>query len=149
MEEEKQLYTIILRHDTSTMWLVNDPILALGEYGVEDDTHKIKRGNGESKWSELTYEDFGLQYIVTFANLGGEVSDNEALQKILDEKVSVKVFDDTNNSVITGIGVIDDSADEDDYIARITRTTKNLQTNATISSNLIVYVYYYPLVHLF
>ena len=138
MEEEKQLYTIILRHDTSTMWLVNDPILALGEYGVEDDTHKIKRGNGESKWSELTYEDFGLQYIVTFANLGGEVSDNEALQKILDEKVSVKVFDDTNNSVITGIGVIDDSADEDDYIARITRTTKNLQTNATISSNLIV-----------
>ena len=33
MEEEK-FYTIILRHDESTKWMINDPILALGEYGV-------------------------------------------------------------------------------------------------------------------
>lgn len=42
MEEENKYYTIILRHDTSTQWTINDPILALGEYGVEDDTHRIK-----------------------------------------------------------------------------------------------------------
>ena len=58
---EEQFYTIVLRHDTSTLWLVNDPILSLGEYGVEDDTHKVKRGDGESKWSELTYEDLFIE----------------------------------------------------------------------------------------
>ena len=48
MEEEK-FYTIILRHDESTKWMINNPILALGEYGVEDDTHRIKRGDRKSK----------------------------------------------------------------------------------------------------
>ena len=90
---EEQFYTIVLRHDTSTMWLVNDPILSLGEYGVEDDTHKVKRGDGESKWSELTYEDFGLQYIVTFANLHGDLKDNETLMTEFDKKLSKNVFD--------------------------------------------------------
>ena len=40
MDEEKVYYTIILRHDTSTNWMMNNPILALSEYGVEDDTHR-------------------------------------------------------------------------------------------------------------
>ena len=36
MEEDKVFYSIILRHDTSTQWMISNPILALGEYGVED-----------------------------------------------------------------------------------------------------------------
>lgn len=57
---ENQLYTIILRHDSSTNWDINDPILAYGEYGVEDDTHRVKRGNGVNNWSQLPYETFGV-----------------------------------------------------------------------------------------
>lgn len=53
--------TIIPRHDISTNWTINDPILTLGEYGVEDDTHRLKRGDGETKWSELPYETFGIE----------------------------------------------------------------------------------------
>lgn len=56
--------TIIPRHDISTNWTLNDPILTLGEYGVEDDTHRIKRGDGTSKWSELPYETFGIDKLV-------------------------------------------------------------------------------------
>ena len=68
MDENKQLYTIIIRHDTSTQWAVNNPILTLGEYAVEDDTHRVKRGDGETEWNDLPYEEFGLVYLVTYAN---------------------------------------------------------------------------------
>ena len=85
--EENQLYTIILRHDTSSQWMVNDPVLALGEYGVEDDTHRVKRGDGQSKWSELTYDTFGLEYMLTFENIQGDITDNEKLQQALDDKL--------------------------------------------------------------
>ena len=135
MEEEKQNYTIILRHDTSTMWLVNDPILALGEYGVEDDTHKVKRGNGESKWSELTYEDFGLQYIVTYKNLSGEISDNEALTNMFNSKLSINVFDDVAGMIVSDLKV---NTTEVEGIAQITKTSKNIQTNTTSTNNLLV-----------
>ena len=135
MEEEKQNYTIILRHDTSTMWLVNDPILALGEYGVEDDTHKVKRGNGESKWSELTYEDFGLQYIVTYANLSGEITDNEALTNMFNSKLSISIFNDVNGSVLSNLKV---NTTEVDGIAQVVKTTKNIQTGTTSTSNLTI-----------
>lgn len=57
--------TIIPRHDLSTNWTVNDPILTFGEYGVEDDTHRIKRGDGTTKWSELPYETFGVESLAT------------------------------------------------------------------------------------
>lgn len=57
--------TIIPRHDLSTNWTINDPILTFGEYGVEDDTHRIKRGDGTTKWSELPYETFGVESLAT------------------------------------------------------------------------------------
>ena len=57
---EEQFYTIILRHDTSTNWMINNPVLAFGEYGVEDDTHKVKRGDGVTDWEHLTYDTFGI-----------------------------------------------------------------------------------------
>ena len=132
---EEQFYTIILRHDTSTKWLVNDPILSLGEYGVEDDTHKVKRGDGESKWSELLYEDFGLQYIVTFANLNGELKDNEILTQEFEKKLSKNVFDDVNNSVVVAINITNDS---DETIGKISKTVKEIELGGTTISNLII-----------
>ena len=46
---------IQLRHDTAANWTTVNPILALGEFGVETDTGKIKVGDGASTWSALTY----------------------------------------------------------------------------------------------
>lgn len=135
MEEEKQLYTIILRHDTSTQWMVNDPILSLSEYGVEDDTHKVKRGNGESKWSELPYEDFGLQYIVTFENLNGNIEDNKALSEALNSKISSSVFADINNTVIAGIQLTNG---ENGTLARLLKTTKDVVSGVTTLSNMYI-----------
>lgn len=125
--DEQQYYTIVLRHDTSTQWMVNDPILALGEYGVEDDTHKVKRGDGESKWSELFYEDFGLQYIVTFANLTGDITDNEKLTNKFASKVNIASFSDVNNKVISAIDIVDELG----CVGTIRKVVKDVQLAST------------------
>lgn len=66
------LCVIIPRHDTSSNWSLNDPILSFGEYGVEDDTHRIKRGDGVHKWADLDYESFGLENLI--ATTAAEIS---------------------------------------------------------------------------
>ena len=58
--DEDIKYKIILRHDSSTNWTINNPIMAYGEYAVEDDTHRIKRGDGVTEWVALPYETFGV-----------------------------------------------------------------------------------------
>ena len=134
---EEQFYTIILRHDTSTKWMVNDPILYLGEYGVEDDTHKVKRGDGESKWSELPYEDFGLQYIVTFENLHGELKDNAILTEKFEEKVDKEVFEDVSNTVVSGLVIADENIEEG-KICDVSRITKNVVSGVTARNTIII-----------
>jgi lysophospholipase L1-like esterase len=42
-------------HDTAANWTANDPILRMGEVGIEEDTHRVKRGDGTSTWSALGY----------------------------------------------------------------------------------------------
>lgn len=56
---------LIPRHDTSSNWGINDPVLENGEYGVEDDTHRVKRGDGKTPWTELPYETFGIEKMLT------------------------------------------------------------------------------------
>ncbi len=131
--DDKQFYTIIMRHDTSTQWAVNNPILTYGEYAVEDDTHRVKRGDGETEWNELPYEEFGLVYLVTYKNLSGEVSDNQNLQDALDKKMSIAVFDDVNYAVVSSIDIVA----ENGAIGRLTKITKDIDTAIT-SSNVIL-----------
>ena len=134
MEEDKKVYTIILRHDTSTNWMINNPILTLGEYGVEDDTHRVKRGNGEDSWENLTYEHFGLEYLVSYANLLGDVEDNTALKEALDAKMSTDIFEDTDNTVVVGIK----ARSEDGKIGRFTKTIKNVITKSLNENSLVI-----------
>lgn len=46
---------IILRHDTVANWESFNPVLALGEVGIETDTLSMKVGNGTSTWADLAY----------------------------------------------------------------------------------------------
>ena len=50
---------IQLRNDTASNWSLVNPILAQGEVGVENDTLKLKVGNGVSTWNGLNYYTFG------------------------------------------------------------------------------------------
>jgi len=51
--------TIKLRRGTASDWTTTDPVLALGEVGIETDTRKLKVGDGVSEWTELDYV-FGM-----------------------------------------------------------------------------------------
>lgn len=46
---------IQLRHDTSANWTSVNPVLAVGEMGVETDTNKFKFGDGVTDWLNLPY----------------------------------------------------------------------------------------------
>ena len=46
---------IQLRNDTASNWTSADPVLAQGELGVENDTGKVKLGDGVKSWSQLDY----------------------------------------------------------------------------------------------
>lgn len=133
MDENTQFYTIILRHDDSTKWMINNPILALGEYGVEDDTHRVKRGDGQTLWSELSYEEFGLEYMITYKNLSGEVSDNEKLQKALDKKLNANTFENVGNTLTSSIKVTSGEKE----IAQITRIGINV-SNLSLEKNIVL-----------
>ena len=58
--------TIQLRRASASAWTSANPVLALGEAGVETDTYKIKIGDGTSLWSELEY------FVHSWADLTGK-----------------------------------------------------------------------------
>ena len=47
--------TIQIKRGTAAEWLAANPVLALGELGLETDTNKLKAGDGSSSWYELQY----------------------------------------------------------------------------------------------
>ncbi len=46
---------IQLRRDTVANWTTKDPVLAIGELGIELDSGQVKIGNGIDVWSALPY----------------------------------------------------------------------------------------------
>ena len=65
---------IQFRNDTAAAWTAADPILAVGELGIETDTDKFKIGNGADSWSDLAYGGIvGPQGIQGIQGIQGEV----------------------------------------------------------------------------
>jgi hypothetical protein len=46
---------IQLRRDTAANWTAENPVLSLGEPGIETDTYKVKLGDGTTPWNSLDY----------------------------------------------------------------------------------------------
>lgn len=57
---------IQLRRATAASWTSVNPILALGEVGLETDTYKLKVGDGTSQWSSLGY------YVPAWSDITGK-----------------------------------------------------------------------------
>ena len=50
-----EIVTVRLRRDTSANWESTNPILKIGEPGLETDTKKLKFGDGVTAWTSLSY----------------------------------------------------------------------------------------------
>jgi hypothetical protein len=46
---------IQIRRGTAAQWTAANPVLLLGELGLETDTRRIKAGDGTTSWSSLLY----------------------------------------------------------------------------------------------
>ena len=64
--------TLIMRNDTATNWASKNPVLTLGELGVETDTRKFKIGDGNTAYNSLKY---GLGGNVEVKNTAPTASD--------------------------------------------------------------------------
>lgn len=49
------VYTIELRRDPAATWTAGNPVLHEGEPGYEEDTNKLKIGDGVTAWADLEY----------------------------------------------------------------------------------------------
>jgi hypothetical protein len=60
---------IKLRRDTAANWTSTNPVLSLGEPGIEIDTRKIKYGDGSTAWTLLAYSAGDANFSGSYADL--------------------------------------------------------------------------------
>lgn len=92
---------IIMRNDTAENWSTKHPILAKGEFGVENDTNKFKIGDGSTAWNDLAYagadqaaiEDIIAQNrdsLYKYTRTDASQSDADAISAALGENTAVQ-----------------------------------------------------------
>ena len=67
---------IKLRRDTAANWNTNNPILALGEPGLETDTKQLKHGDGVTPWVDLAHSGYAPRATVGYFAFHGPVPNN-------------------------------------------------------------------------
>lgn len=64
------------RHGPAADWVSANPVLAVGEFGIETDTGQVKVGDGATAWVDLSYFTPGILTWETKATfLTGDISD--------------------------------------------------------------------------
>ena len=61
---------ISLRNDTSNNWGSSNPVLAVGEVGVNTTNNRIKIGDGVTAWNDLAYQGAGKGNLLLNADFG-------------------------------------------------------------------------------
>lgn len=84
------MITIKLRRDTSSEWLRVNPVLDYGEPGYENDTGRLRIGDGRTRWASLDYYVSTSELLslmeASLANAGG--GDGGAAQQALASHIS-------------------------------------------------------------
>lgn len=96
---------IQLRNDTAANWTAANPILAVGEMGVETDTDLFKLGDGATAWNSLGYggvqgtaggfdtaqtvEDKSANYSLSSGDEGKLITNSAAITITVDDVLSV------------------------------------------------------------
>lgn len=101
---------IRLRRDTAADWTAGNPVLALGEPGVETDTGQVKYGDGTTAWNSLSYAG-----------------------SLADDSVTNAKLADMANARIKGRATAG-SGDPEDLTATQVRTILNVADGATANS---------------
>ncbi len=79
---------IVLRNDTKENWTTTNPILMLGEMGIEIDTRQIKVGDGISTWTQLPY--YGADITIVLNSIQANLEAIERVESLV-EALTIKV----------------------------------------------------------
>lgn len=74
---------IQLRNDTAANWTAANPVLCQSEMGVENDTHKLKIGDGVTAWNDLEY--FGMSEAAVSALISAQEDNYYTVVRNADE----------------------------------------------------------------
>lgn len=104
-------FTIQQRRDLAISWTFVNPILAPGEFGVEQDTGKLKMGNGVLPWNSLAYFGGAISSVngqqgavnITAAGLGAAALAGATFTGPVKTQIPNIVFD--GDSLTIGAGV--------------------------------------------
>jgi hypothetical protein len=97
----KSYVHIRLRRDTSSNWALNNPILKVGEPGLETDTRKLKFGDGETPWNNLHYSGGNIDQGLLLE----DVDDRVATLVKAGSNISVSYDDNANTLTIGAVGL--------------------------------------------
>lgn len=128
---------IQFRRGTTAQWVAEDPILSLGEPGIElktDDSIGLKIGNGSDSWTELSYyssEDFVTQSELNTA-INGLVDSAPSALNTLNELAAALGDDSSFATTITNAIAAKADATHTHTISNVT----NLQTSLDAKANL-------------
>lgn len=94
---------IRLRRDTAANWTASNPVLALGEPGIETNTRKIKYGDGTTAWTALAYSAGDANFTGDYNDLTNKPSIPDGTYDSLTGKPTlVTAIDDLSDVTITG-----------------------------------------------
>jgi hypothetical protein len=147
---------IQLRNDSASNWTAANPVLALGEFGLERNTGQFKIGNGTSTWNALPYGGIVGPTGATGAagtngtngtngaqgpqGEPGSIDNINATSPILyDVETSTLSFDGTDYVTTTDLENLDISSVVVSQTAPATPSAGDLWFNST---NLVTYIYY-------
>ena len=135
---------IQLRNDLAINWTTKNPVLAQGEVGIENDTMKMKIGDGVTHWNLLNYYQFSSStgcvqsggYVGTAQDLKDEIDGISNVETDLQIHVS-----NTNNphqvtKVQLGLGDVDNTSDISKPISTATQTALDLKVDKVIGKSL-------------
>lgn len=107
MLENTVKVTLKIRNDTASNWSSNNPILQLGELGLENDTSLLKVGDGSTAWNSLSYiNKIDLQALVTGNTTAGNLIATAADGALIDSGIaaaSVGVIPVATSGVLGGV----------------------------------------------
>ena len=111
---------IKFRRDTAANWTEQDPVLALGEPGFEQDTNRLKIGDGETAWADLDYASGGSDILtddhsvtITVGNTEYFAIVNRANNDDNGVEASAVAYDSANNLITLHVSEVYNSDTDD------------------------------------
>jgi hypothetical protein len=92
---------IRIRRDTAENWVINNPVLKIGEPGLETNTKRLKFGDGITAWNSLQYSGININDALLLEN----IDDRVATLIKAGSNISVVYNDNTNELIIGATGL--------------------------------------------